>query len=301
VSVSGDKIEGCLPALITPFSPDGSVNIGMVRKLVGYEIEQGCHGFFVCGTTGEGLLLTPEERGLVVRTVVEEAAGQVPIIAHVGAVSTDMAVQLAKDAEKAGATAVSSVPPIYYQVGLEGMIRHITAIVQATDLPTYYYHIPMLTNLNLTGDEIVEGFGGVKGLVGLKFSHTDLFLLWWIIEASGGRLRVFNGSDQMLFQALSTGAIGGVGSTYNYQMANIAAVFNAVKAGDLTKAQELQWKVNKVIQVMFRHGPGLNVEKAIMKLLGYDCGSTRGPLVPFPEEKVPVLRKDLEEIGFFDK
>ena len=294
-----EQIEGVMPALMTPYGPDGAVNVDMIRRLVAYQLEQGCCGFFVCGSTGEGLLLTPEERNLVARTVIETVAGQVPVIVHVGALSTDAAAALARDARAAGADAVSSVPPIYYRVGLEGMMRHIRAIAQAAELPTFYYHIPRLTGVELTADELVDAFTNVDGVVGLKFTHTDLFMLWWILDAAQGKLRVFNGADQMLFQGLSTGACGGIGSTYNYQMATIAGIYRAVKAGDLEQARQLQWRANCVIRVMFRNGPGLSTEKAIMKLLGFDVGVPRGPIGPFPDERLPALRRQLEEVGLF--
>lgn len=295
-----DRIEGVMPALVTPYNSDGSVSVEMTRKLVGYLIEQGACGFFVCGSTGEGLLLTPDERKLMARTVIDEVAGQVPVIVHVGATGTDMAVELAKDAKAAGATAVSSLPPIYYRVGLDGMMQHIRRIAEAAELPTYYYHIPMLTGVELTGDELVEAFTSVEGLVGLKFTHSDLFLLWWIIETSGGRLDVFNGSDPMVFQGLLTGACGGIGSTYNYQMRTIASIYNATKTGDLEAARQAQWKANQVIRVLFRNGRSTATEKAIMKLIGFDVGPTRDPMIGFPDGQLDSLRTQLEEIGFFD-
>jgi len=295
-----DRIEGVMPALVTPYNTDGSVSVEMTRKLVGYLIEQGAHGFFVCGSTGEGLLLSSDERKLMVQTVVDEVAGQVPVIVHVGAPGTDMAVDLAKHAKAAGATAVSSLPPIYYRVGLDGIMKHIRRIAEAAELPTYYYHIPRLTGVELTGDELVEAFTNVPGLVGLKFTHSDMFLLWWIIETSGGQLAVLNGSDQMLFHGLSTGACGGIGSTYNYQMRTMVSIYKAVKAGNFEAAKQAQWKANQVVRVLFRNGPSTATEKAIMKLLGFDVGPTRDPMVAFPDDQLGSLQKQLEEIGFFN-
>lgn len=298
--MSSSKIEGVMPALITPYKSDGSVNVDMIRRLVAMQIEEGCNGFFVCGSTGEGLFLTPEERKLVAQTAIEEVAGQVPVMVHVGAVCTDVSVELAKHAKQIGASAVSSVPPIYYKVGLPGMMQHIRRIAEAAEIPTYYYHIPVLIDPGLTSDELVNAFMSVEGLVGLKFTHSDLFMLWWIVEASKGKLDVLNGSDQMLFQGLCSGAVGGIGSTYNYQMRTIANVYRAVKAGDFEKARQEQWKANKVIQVLFRIGGGTACEKAIMKLRGFDVGAPRSPMVAFPDERLPELRRELEKAGLFD-
>ena len=300
MSFSLDQIQGVMPAFITPFKPDGSVNVDMIRQLAAYHIEQGCNGFFVCGSTGEGILMTTDERKLVARSLIETVAGQVPVIVHVGAPSTQESALLAADARKAGAAAVSSIPPIYYRPGLEGMLIHIRAIAAAAQLPTYYYHIPTLTGVDLTAQQLVDAFTSVDGLAGMKFTNTDMYFLWDILELAQGRLRVFNGADQMLFHGLATGACGGIGSTYNYQMRTIAAIYNAYQRGDYDAAREHQWQANRVIQILFRNGGNCACEKAIMKLLGFDAGQPREPLTPFPEDRLEDLRRQLEAIHFFD-
>jgi N-acetylneuraminate lyase len=300
MSFSLEQIKGVMPAFITPYDSSGAVNVGMIRRMAAYHIEQGAGGFFVCGSTGEGLLLTPDERKLVARTVIETVAGQVPVIVHVGAVSTQESAALAADARKAGAAAVSSIPPVYYKVGLAGMLQHIRGIAEAAELPTFYYHIPALTGVYLTADELVDAFTSVPGVAGMKFTDTDMFFLWSMLDSAQGRLRVFNGADQMLFDGLCTGAIGGIGSTYNYQMRYIAGIYNAMQAGDFNTAREFQWKANAVIKILFRNGGNLACEKAIMRLLGFDAGIPRSPMVSFPSEKMDDLKHQLEAIHFFD-
>lgn len=296
----GETMQGVLPALMTPFTSDNEVNVPMVRRLVEHQMQQGCHGFFVCGSTGEGLYMTADERKLVAQTVIETVAGEVPVMIHVGCVGTDASVDLAKHARKCGADAVSSLPPIYYRVGLQGMISHVAAIAAAAELPTYYYHIPQLTGLELSGDEIVDAFTSVDGVVGLKYTGFDMFLMWWMVSGSEGRLRVFNGADQMLFDGLCAGAIGGIGSTYNYQTRTVVQIFETLQSGDHARARMLQDQANKVIRVLFRNGGNLACEKAIMRLLGFDVGLPRRPMVPFPEDRMELLQRQLEQVHFFD-
>lgn len=300
MSFSLEQIKGVMPAFITPYDNYGDVNVDMIRRMVAWQIDQGACGFFVCGSTGEGLLLTPEERKLIAETVIETVAGQVPVMVHVGAVATREAAALAAHARKIGAAAVSSIPPVYYKVGLAGMLQHIRGIAEAADLPTFYYHIPALTGVYLSADELVDAFTSVPGVAGMKYTDSDMFFLWSMLDSAKGNFRVFNGSDQMLIDGLHTGAIGGIGSTYNYQMRNIAGVYNAMLAGEFEKAREYQDKANAVIKVLFRNGANLACEKAIMRLLGFDTGMPRSPMVSFPPEKMDDLRRQLEAIHFFD-
>ena len=297
MSFSVEQIEGVMPALITPYQSDGSVNYAMVRRLVEMQLEQGACGFFVCGSTGEGLLLTTDERKRIARTVIETVAGEAPVIVHVGALSTNEAVALARDAKAAGAAAVSSIPPIYYKVGLEGMLEHIRAIARAAELPTFYYHIPELTGVVVPAEELADAFLSIEGVAGLKYTHFDMFFLWSLLEAAQGKLKVFNGADQMLFHGLSTGACGGIGSTYNYQMAIIRRIYDAVRRGDLEAARQAQWEANQAIRILFRFGPNLATEKAIMRLHGFEVGPPRGPIAPLPEDRLDALRHALEAIG----
>lgn len=291
-------IPGILPALLTPFK-DGDVNVDMLKKLVRFQLDQGCHGFFVNGSTGDGFLMTREERKRVVEVVVGEVAGQGKVIAHAGAMSSDESAAIAVDARNAGADAVASLPPIYYPVGIEGFELHMRTIGEAADMPTYCYYIPDLTGHALSGDQFVEIVQRIPNLVGFKYTHKDMFLLWWILDAFGGAISVFNGVDQMLLQGLTTGACGGIGSTYNYQARTIVDIYDAMQAGYLEKAQQAQWHANKVVQVLYRFmGGGVSVERAILRLMGFEVGPPRAPKVPFPEEKMPALRKALEEIGF---
>jgi N-acetylneuraminate lyase len=224
------------------------------------------------------------------------------VIAHVGAISSDEAAAMAVDARNAGVDAVASVPPIYYPVGLDGFVRHMQTIARAADLPMYCYYIPALTGHALGGDQFLDVMGKIDNLVGLKYTHTDQFLMWWIISAVGDRYSVLNGCDQMLCQALLTGAVGGIGSTYNYQTKTIVGIYQAMRSGDIDRAKQLQWKANEVVRVLFRFNGGqVATERAIMELIGLDMGDPRPPKVPFPDDQVQPLRQALEAAGFFDQ
>jgi dihydrodipicolinate synthase/N-acetylneuraminate lyase len=295
-----DAFSGIMPALMTPYHPNGAVNVDMIRRLTAALLEDGANGFFVCGDAGEGLLLTPEERMIVARTVIEFVAGQVPVIVHVGACSTEESALLASHAKAAGADAVGTIPPIYYRVGFAGTLQHVRTVAEAADLPTFYCHDPALMDAGLSPEDLSDSFLSIPGLVGLTYSDTDMFYLWSILDSAGGRLRVFNGLDRMLFHGLCAGARGGIGSTCNYQMRVMAGIYRAVSNGDFETALALQRRADLAVKILSRNGGTLACEKAIMRLCGFDVGAPRGPMPPFPEHCLDELRRQLDEIGFFE-
>jgi N-acetylneuraminate lyase len=164
-------------------------------------------------------------------------------------------------------------------------------------LPTYYYHIPAITNVDISADQVAEMADMVPGLVGLKFSSADLYLLWGVMDRPNRKLETLYGCDQQFLQGLITGARGGIGSTYNYQIEYVVALYRAYKRGDLAEALRLQGTVNRVIDVLMRHGANRGTEKAMMTLRGYDVGAPRRPTPPFPSERLDALRHDMELVG----
>ncbi|MBM3290534.1 MAG: hypothetical protein FJY92_10315, partial [Candidatus Hydrogenedentes bacterium] len=239
-------IEGVIPALQTPFDAGGAVDEAVLRRLVRFELDAGANGFFVCGSAGEGVYMTPAERKRVVGIVAGECAGQGAVIAHVGAMSTDEAAALARDARDAGAHAVASMPPLVFRQPWPAIVDHIRAIAEASELPTYYYHIPVITNVDVTPGQIAELAEQIPGLAGLKFTSPDLYLLWGMFEHAPRTLSALYGCDQQLLQGLMTGACGGIGSTYNYQIENVVALYRAHRRGDLAESVRLQSVVNRV-------------------------------------------------------
>ncbi len=293
------KITGILPALLTPFDRNGEIDLKTAVKIVRRALDAGCSGFFVGGSSGEGLLLNSDERRRLAEGVVKEVAGSAAVIVHVGAPSTDEAADLARHAQRIGADAISSIPPIYYRVGLQGMVDHYRLIGEASDLPLHVYYFPGATGVSVEARDFAERLSGIPTLRGLKFTDYNLFLMRQIQEAFGGRLNVLSGPDEVFVAARIMGADGAIGTTYNLIPQVFVAADRAFRAGDLTTAQDLQFRANRAIAAMIRHG-GLPAFKAAMGFLGIDCGASRRPLVPLSEAARALLRKELEELGFFD-
>jgi len=289
---------GVFPALLTPFTVDDCIDTAAAERLIRYVLDGGVHGLYICGSSGEGISLTEEERRLMAEVVVKTVAGQVPVIVHVGATATGVCQRLAAHAEKIGASGVSSIPPFYYAVGAQGVEEHFRLVASASNLPFYIYNLPGATGVNVGVDLIRRLFDdGV--IAGLKFTATDCFAFRQIIEACNGKLNIFSGPDEMILPFLTMGSHGGIGTTYNPMPRVYARLYAAWVAGDLKKAQELQYFIDRYVSVLLRYGvmPGV---KATMGFLGVPVGQCRRPFVPLTSDQVKNLRQDLDAMNFFD-
>ncbi|MDR2687437.1 MAG: dihydrodipicolinate synthase family protein, partial [Oscillospiraceae bacterium] len=204
---------GVLSALVSPLREDGNINEETTRKLLRWQLDAGLAGFYVCGATGEGVVMRPAARKRLTEIAVEEAKGRGAVIAHVGAVDMATAMDLAAHAAQAGADAISSVPPFFYPYGLPEIARYYTALAEASGLPTLIYASPMAGTV-FTRD-MVAALLEIPGIVGLKWTSPDYYAMSRIKQLAGGDINVINGPDETLLCGLCMGADGGIGSTYN--------------------------------------------------------------------------------------
>lgn len=273
--------QGLIAAPHTPFLEDGRLNLSRIELQYARLRTDGVAGAFVCGSTGEGLSLSTEERKLVA-TRWREVIGKDPfrLIVHVGHTSLNEACDLAMHARKLGAAGISSIAPIYFKpTELSELIDYCAPIAAAGgDLPFYYYDIPSLTGVTLSASLFLEqAHTRIPSLGGVKFSNTNLCVLQECLHAAGGRYEVYFGSDEMLLASLALGVTGAVGSTYNY----IAPLYNhliqAWNAGHLDQARSLQLRSVRLVGCLARFG-ALAAGKAMMARIGIDCGPVRSPL-----------------------
>ncbi len=270
-------IRGILPALITPMDDAGLViNHDTLRRLVEFHIERGVSGFFVCGGSGEGLLLTPIERQAVLETVVAAVGGRVSVIAHIGALDTATSQQLAEHAAGLGVAAVAAVPPVYFRVDEDALYDHYRLIAAAAaGTPVYLYNIPSATGVEITARTMAKLIE-IPAIRGIKYSSYNLYDMHNIVELASGAINVLSGFDEVCLAALCMGAHGAIGSTYNVMPATFAALYRAVAAGDLAEAQRLQFRANRVITALLAV-PLVAALKAVLSSWGYDCGAPRRP------------------------
>lgn len=247
--VIGDRL---FSAVVTPMRPDESVDLDALATLIRADIDRGVEGLYVCGSSGEGLLLTEHERTDVVRTAVAVAEGRVPVIAHVGAMSTAEATRLAAGAEEAGAAAISMIPPLYYGYSTADVVRHFQAVVDVSGLPFLLYNIPQFTGRDIS-DGGFEELLSMPQVIGVKHTSRNLYGAERIIQGHP-RLSVVNGFDEFYLPALSIGARGAIGTTVGLQIELFRALRRRFAANDLPGARAVQVRINDTIEAMVEVG-----------------------------------------------
>ena len=258
------KLCGIMPALMTAFNETG-VDTAKVTALTKHLADEGVHGLYVGGSSGEMILMTQEERKVLLETVMDSVGDRLTVIAHVGTTSTAGSLELARHAEQCGAHAVSSVTPLYYKYGFRE-VKH------------YYERLAAETS-----PEILS----IPNVGGMKFTASDFFQLERIRSAFPDKV-FYNGSDEMLLSGLAAGADGGIGTTYNVQPKTILSVYNAYMRNDARGALKYQSTANAVIAEVLKYGV-LPSCKLLLKLNGMDYGECREPFMPLSEEAAAAL------------
>jgi len=292
------KPEGILPALVTPFTDDGkAVDEERLRALVNHCIELGVHGVVPCGTTGEFVNMTTEEKKRVIKIVVDEVNGRVPVVAGTGASGTDQALEMTKYAKDVGAEAVLIVTPFYLKPADRGIYEHYDTIASKADMPIILYNIPQCTGLPLPW-QMVEDLAQIPNIVGIKDSSGQLSLILAVLEKVRDKIKVICGHDEVVIAALAAGCSGAILASANVIPDIWVQVYNHVNNGELQKARELQYKVQKIARIIA--GSGAVGTKEALNMMKIKVGPVRKPLSVGGEltyEAREELRLDLEKIG----
>lgn len=296
------SITGLVSAPFTPLRSDGSLHIDRVYEMVDRLLENEIKGIFVCGSTGEGPSLTTPERKQVAEAFVGAVHKRIPVFVHVGHNSIAESRELAAHAQEIGADYISATPPTYFKIAsVEVLVDCLSQIAAAApELPLYYYNIPALTGIQLDMIRLLElGQTALPGLAGIKYTAPTLHDYQACLNFARGRYDLLYGTDEMLLSALATGAKGFIGSTYNFAAPLYDRLIRAFYRHDLEEARQCQWQAVEMVRLIVRYG-GLPAQKAIMKMIGTDCGPVRLPLRTLSPEDYRAFEKDLEKIGFFE-
>jgi 4-hydroxy-tetrahydrodipicolinate synthase len=270
-------LRGVLTALATPFGPDEQIDTSALRRLVDRSIEGGVHGIVACGSTGEFAAMSGTERRLVVETVIDQAAGRVPVVAQTGAMSTAEAVDLSLHAQAAGASVLMVVAPYYEPLTVDETVDYLRAVADAVDLPIMLYNLPAATGVNLSPETVGQLAREVENIRYIKDTSADMAQAGRLVHSHGDVIATFVGWDSLMLAALTEGAAGVMAGTANVMPAELVSIYRAMCDGDLERAQA-EWAGIYPLMDAIMSAPFVPAIKSALNALGCPAGSPRKPL-----------------------
>ncbi|MFD4712427.1 4-hydroxy-tetrahydrodipicolinate synthase [Streptomyces sp. NPDC058430] len=282
-----------LTAMVTPFTADGALDLDGAQRLAAHLVDAGNDGLVVNGTTGESPTTSDAEKTDLVRAVRQAVGDRAHVVAGVGTNDTHHSIELARAAEKAGAHGLLTVTPYYNKPPQEGLLRHFTAIADATELPVMLYDIPGRSGVPINTETIVR-LAEHPRIVANKDAKGDLGRASWAIARSG--LAWYSGDDMLNLPLLSVGAVGFVSVVGHVVTPDLRAMLDAFVSGDVQKATEIHQKLLPVFTGMFRT-QGVITTKAALALQGQPAGPLRLPLVELTPDETAQLKIDLAAGG----
>ena len=290
-------VTGVYSALVSPIDSRGRVRLDVARALCDWQIDRGIDGFYLTGATGEGCAMAEEERMRLVEAVISHVNGRVPCVAHVAASNWQSARRLALQAERAGARALSATPPPATAYSPQELYEYYQALSGVTDLPFLVYAQSLFPQKDIVPfmEKLLEN----ERIAGLKYTRQSYYELGRLTALRGGDVNVINGPDETLLCGLVMGADGGIGSTYNVMPAQFKQLYLAYRRGDLAEARRLQFAINRVIEVILRHGV-IPTVKYIIALLGFEAGEAEMPARRFGAEEKAAIQSELRAAGYFE-
>lgn len=300
-----EKIEGLIDAPFTPFDAEGNVNLEPIPAYAAMLKANGLKGVFVNGSSGEGYMLTDDERKRLAEAWLEAAPEGFKVIVHVGSCCLRSSRELARHAAEHSAWGIGAMAPPFPRIGrIEELVKYIEGIASAApDLPFYYYHIPAFNGAYLPMIDLLRAVDGrVPNFAGIKYTFESLYEYNQCRLYSDGKYDMLHGQDETILPCLAMGgARGGIGGTTNYNGRELTGILDAWKRGDLEAAREHQNFAQEVINVICRYRGNIVGGKRIMKLIGLDLGPNRVPFRNMTDEEEAAMKAELEAIDFFNR
>lgn len=297
-----NHLKGLISAPFTPFHPDGQLNLSIIPDYYNFLKSNGVTGAFICGSTGEGVTLTLAEKKLVAEAwaTCSNHDEDFKVMMFLGGTCIADCINLAKHAHEIGLYAVSFTTPFYFKPANANMLANCCKEIadQIPDMPFYYYHIPVLTGVNIAMFDLLNAVDGlIPNFAGIKYTHEDFMDFQSCMNFQDGRYEMMWGRDENMLSALVLGNKASIGSTFNYIAPLYTELIEAFNANDLKKARELQQKSIDFIRLLGKYG-GISVGKSYMKLAGLDCGEFRLPVKNMSEKDFENFKLDVNGLNF---
>lgn len=286
------KPKGIITPLVTPMTEDEKINEKELRAQVNRMIDNGIEGLFALGTNGEFYALTTDEKLEVIRIVVDETKGRVPVYAGTGCISTSETIKLSKKAKDLGADALSIVSPYYVAVSQDDIYSYFSEIAESIDLPIILYNIPPRTGNNIDY-KTVQKLAKYENIVGIKDSSGNFDNTLRYIEDTDRRLSILAGNDSLILWTLMAGGCGAIAGTANVYPQIAVSIYKLWQEGKIEEAKVQQIKLRPLRDVMKQGNPNSVIKRA-MNLLGYPVGPARKPVSGINPKIDEELKKAFE-------
>ncbi len=289
------KLSGIFVPHVTPFKKDGSIDFESLKTCIKYWIESGLSGLVTLGSNGEFPYLMREEKIELIRFVVEQVDGKVPVIAGTGEPSTFETIKLSKEVEDLGVDALLIVQPYYYKPSNEELIAHYSEILNSIDVPVILYNMPKFTGYNM-GVEVVEKLvNEYSNIIGIKDSSGNIHQMIELIRTVGDKISILAGNADLILTTLMFGGKGAIVAIANFMPEIAVNLFTAFKQGNHEEAKRMQLIINRATSILNKYNQ-IAAVKALINLRGLPGGVPRKPILPLKGEEIKILRKFLEEL-----
>jgi 4-hydroxy-tetrahydrodipicolinate synthase len=289
-------LSGSAVALVTPFKNDGTVDTDALRRLVQFHIEAGTDIIITCGTTGESPTLSGDEQVEIIRTVTDEAKSRIIVAAGAGTNDTKHAVELAKNAEKAGASAILSVAPYYNKPSQEGIYQHYRHIAEAVSVPIIIYNVPGRTGCNVTASTILRLAKDFENIAAVKEASENISQISELLEERPAHFSVLTGEDSLILPFMAMGGDGVISVAANQIPSEIKQLIEAVKRSDLEEARRINRRYRKLLKMNFIESNPVPIKYALARM-GMIEENYRLPLVPLSAENKQLIDQELRLLG----
>lgn len=296
-------LEGLIAAPFTPFDSNGKLNLELIPSYYKLLKSNEVTGAFICGSTGEGVSLTKEEKMLVAEAWADATNqdADFKVMTLLGGTCIQDCKVLARHAQSIGLYAVSFTAPSYFKPANAAVLAEICAEIAAEvpQMPFYYYHIPVLTGANIAMIDLLAEVKGIENFAGVKYTHEDFMDFLSCMNFDNGRYDMLWGRDENMLSALVLGAKASVGSTFNYIAPVYHQLIAAFEKNDFKTAAMFQQKSIDFIRLLGKYG-GIATGKSYMKLIDMDCGHFRLPVRNMNSEQFPNFSDDVNALEFED-
>lgn len=291
------KLEGIFVPNVTPFDQHGEIDKEALVGLIEFWVGSGVSGLVVNASTGEGPMLSREEKGGLIELVRERLDGRAKVIAGTGAISTRETIELTRDARDLGAEAVLVTTPFFYRPSGEELFQHYASLIASVDMPVILYNVPKFTGYSISPRVVERIAGECSGLVGIKDSSNNPGTIAEFVRLVGDKISVLAGAADVTLPTLSMGGKGAILAVANAIPETCVALYRAAKRGDLEEAGRLQLMVSQANNVLVREHSQIAAVKLALNFIKHPAGVPRRPLMPLPKGEELEVYETLKVMG----